>query len=394
MVSMYLDELKTLEQGDFYNKKVILRTDYNVPFTQDGEIADEYRIKSSLPTIKKLFKLGASQVIIASHLGRPKGKTDKRARLDKIAKKILYLTGKRVEKLDDCIDVEEIMPTPTEAPIVVLENLRFHEEEEENDVEFAEKLASLGDVYVNDAFAVCHRKHASVHAITNYLPCYIGLLVEKELKVFELIEKPDRPFTAIIGGSKLETKLPLIENLLGKVDNLLLGGAMIFTFYKAQGYRVGKSLVDKDYLDTAKRLESTDNLVLPTDFVIADDKDDPSQRVNVKVGDIPSYTIGLDIGEKTVKDYCKLLSEAKLVVWNGPMGYVENNKFAQGTLKLLKYLSEQTKAKVIIGGGDTASLVERKGLRDKFYHVSTGGGASLKLLEGTGLVALDAMLDS
>ncbi len=388
---MALEGLNTLDDLDFKNKKVFLRVDYNVPLGKNGEVLDDYRIKQSIPTIRKLFAKGAKQVIMASHLGRPKDKEDV-FRMDRVAEKLPRLTGRSVEKLDDCIDLEDVMPSPDEAGIVVLENIRFHKEEELNDEGFAKKLAGLADVYVNDAFAVCHRKHASVHAITKFLPGCIGLLVEKELDVFsKSLKSPEKPFMAVLGGAKLETKIPLIRILLEKVDKLLLGGGMIFTFYKAKGFGIGKSLVDKNFLEMAKMMNYNEKIVLPSDVVIGDDRDSPAHVLNVTVDKIPSYMYGLDVGKESVEIFKKELQDAKMVVWNGPLGYYENERFAEATNELLRYLADKKDIKVIIGGGDSVAIVEKLGLRDKFFHVSTGGGASMSLMEGKELPAIEAL---
>ncbi|MFT4260965.1 MAG: phosphoglycerate kinase [Candidatus Woesearchaeota archaeon] len=378
--------LKTLKDFDFKNKVVLVRADLNVPVNEKGEILNDFRIKSSLPTIRELFRKGASQVILMSHLGRPKNK-EKHLRMNEVAKKILKLTGRKVEKIDDFDEI----PHPAKASLLVLENLRFFEEETKNDDEFAKKLASLADIYVNDAFGVCHRAHASVHAITKHIPGCVGLLVEKELEAFDFLNNPKRPFSAVLGGSKLETKIPIIQNLLNKVDNLLLGGGMIFTFYDAKKLEVGKSIVDKNQRAMAKMLLNNEKLILPTDVIIADDANLPTSVLAVDVDKIPSYMIGLDIGKRSLNNYAKILSESKTVVWNGPLGYYETKDFARATVELLKFLASRTDIKVIIGGGDTASIVEDLGLINEFYHVSTGGGASLKLLEGNTLTAIEAL---
>ncbi|MGV8169625.1 MAG: phosphoglycerate kinase [Candidatus Nanoarchaeia archaeon] len=391
---MPYDGIHTLDEIDFKDRKVFLRVDYNVPLDDKGNITDDFRIKESIPTIRKIFQGGASQIIIASHLGRPE-KKEAIYRMDNVAKKVYLMTGKKTVKVSDCVDLEGVFPTPQEAAIVVLENLRFHEEEEKNEEFFAQRLAKYADIYVNDAFGVCHRKHASVHAITKFIPGGIGLLVEKELKIFDdLLNNPEHPVIAILGGSKLETKLPLIMNMIGRVDKALLGGAMIFTFYKAKGYEVGKSLVDKDYVANAKMLMNNEKLILPTDIVVANDKDDPENIFTMTPNNIPSYMIGLDIGKDSVEDFKKQLLEAKTVIWNGPMGYFENPKFAVSTNEILKFLAANPQIKTIIGGGDTASAAETLGLRDKFFHCSTGGGASLTLLEGKKLIALEALKEN
>ncbi len=383
----------TLKDFNFKNKKVLLRTDYNVPLDNDGNILNDYRIKQSLPTIKKILREGAKQIIIATHIGRPKNK-EKELTTNKVAKHIYKLIGRKTIKLDDSADFEEF-PQPKDATIVILENLRFREEEKQNDEEYAKKLASLADIYINDAFGVSHREHASVHAITKHILGGIGLLIERELNIFEeILEKPQTPMTAILGGSKLETKQPIILNLLEKVDNILLGGAMIFTFYKAKGYSIGKSLYDKQYLTNAKMLSNNEKIKIPEDVVVADDKDKPSSIITTNPKNIPSYMIGLDIGKKTIKKYKEILSESKTVIWNGPLGYYENPAFMEATKQILLYLSKREDIKTIIGGGDTATIAEQLKLDKKFYHVSTGGGASLKLIEGKTLTAIQALIDS
>lgn len=388
-----MTKLLTIKDFNLKSKKVLLRTDYNIPINNKGEILDDFRIRASLPTIKQLIKEGASQIIIATHLGRPKNK-EIIYQTNKIAEKIYKLTGRKTIKVDDSADFDEF-PSPKEAKIVILENLRFREEEKQNDENYAKKLAQLADIYINDAFGVSHRKHASVHAITKYIPGGIGKLIEKELKVFkETINNPQRPFTAILGGSKLETKLPLIMNLLDKVDNLLIGGAMIFTFYKAQGKNIGKSMFDKEYLTNAKMIANNEKIILPKDVVVADDRDNPSTILTMKPDNIPSYLTGLDLGKDTIKEFKKILGNSKTVIWNGPLGYYENPEFLEATKKILQYLAKQKEIKTIIGGGDTASIAEQLKLQNEFYHVSTGGGASLKLMEGKQLVAIQALIDS
>lgn len=383
----------TIEDFNFDSKKVLLRTDYNVPLSNEGEILDDFRIRASLPTIKKLLKEGASQIIIATHLGRPKDKEEIFS-TNKIAERLFRLTGRKTIKLDDSVDFEEF-PSPKEATIVVLENLRFRTEEKQNLEGYAEKLAGLADIYINDAFGVCHREHASVHAITRFIPGGIGLLVEKELRIFnEVLQEPERPFTAILGGSKLGTKIPLIMNLVQKVDNLLLGGAMIFTFYKAKGYSIGKSMYDKEYLTNAKLMANNEKIILPKDVVVSDNKDNPTTIITMKPENIPSYLLGLDLGNKTLEEFTKILDKTKTVIWNGPLGYYENPEFLTATKKILEYLSKRKDIKTIIGGGDTASIIQKMNLTNEFYHVSTGGGASLKLMEGKTLTAIQALIES
>ena len=387
------ENIKTLEDVDFNGKKVLLRVDYNVPLDAKGNILDDFRIRASIPTIKTILKKGASQIIIMTHFGRPKNK-ESVFKTDILSQKLHIFLGRSVEKLDDCIDLEHVFPSPEESKLVMLENLRFSELEILNDDGFAKKLAKHADIYVNDAFGVCHRKHASVHAITKYIPGCVGLLVEKELKIFtEILSNPQRPFTGILGGAKLETKIPVIKNLIDKVDNLLIGGGMIFTFYSAMGYYVGRSMVDKSNESLAKMLLNNEKLVVPEDVVIADDMANPSQIINSSPDKIPSYMLGLDIGEKALANFKNILDSSKTVIWNGPLGYYENPLFAKTTNELLEFLANSS-AKVIIGGGDTAAIVEKLGLKDKFHHVSTGGGASMMLLEGSVLPAIKALKDN
>ncbi|MCF7866443.1 phosphoglycerate kinase [Candidatus Woesearchaeota archaeon] len=396
--------VNTIEGMEFKGKKVFLRAGFDVPINSEGKILDDFRIKETIPTIKTLFRKGAKQIIIGSHQGRPKTAEDqspskvakkvlqhkeKHLQMDEIAKLIFKLTKKSTQKLDDCINFrEEEFPSPEDARIVVLENLRFYKEEEENDEEFAEELAKYADIYVNDAFAVSHREHASMCAITNFIPGCVGLLVEKEIRAFnKILKNPERPYMAIIGGAKLKTKLPLIQNLIDKVDKLFLGGAMIFTFYKAKGINIGKSPLDKDSLAMAQMLGNNDKIMLPKDIVISDDPES-TNSINVTIDKIPSYMYGLDVGEQSVIEFKKKIAKAKTIIWNGPLGYYENPFFAKATVNILKFLAQSPEIKTIIGGGDTASLVMKLGLKDKFFHVSTGGGASLKLLETNTLIAI------
>ena len=380
--------VNTLEGMEFKGKRVFLRAGFDVPVDSEGKIIDDFRIKETIPTIKEIFRKGAKQIIIGSHQGRPKGE-EEHLKMDNIAKLIYKLTKKSTEKLDECINFrKEEFPEPEDSRIVVLENLRFHKEEEQNDEKFAKELSKYADIYVNDAFAVCHREHASICAITKFLPGCVGLLVEKEIRAFnKVLKNPERPYMAIIGGAKLKTKLPLIQKLLEKVDKLFLGGAMIFTFYKARGLETGKSPVDKDSITMAQMISNNDKVIIPKDIVIADNPE-TTNSINTTPDKIPSYMYGLDVGEQSVLEFKKKLAKAKTVVWNGPLGYYENPFFAKATVNVLKFLAHSPEIKTIIGGGDTASLVMKLGLKDKFFHVSTGGGASLKLLETNNLIAI------
>jgi len=373
--------MKTLQDFDFIDKRIILRADLDVPL-DNGKIVDDFRLRTALATIKVILKQ-CRQLIIIGHAGRPNG-PDSKLSLKSVAERFQALLGDEITFLDDC--VQESLP---DSNIILLENLRFHKEEEENNEEFAKKLASYADIYVNEAFAVSHREHASIVGIPKHLPGCIGYQFEKELK-FLKIENPERPFVAIIGGAKLETKLPCIAHLLGKVDNILLGGAMIFTFYKAKGYDVGKSLIDERRVADAKTLLNDPKLILPKDVMIADNPESKEARV-VQADKIPSDKIGLDIGPASIEEFKQILNRARVIVWNGPLGYYENEVFAKATKDIAEALANLQPACTIIGGGDTAAVVDKLGIADKFTHVSTGGGSSLRLLGGKSLPGLDAL---
>ena len=377
----------TIEDRDFSGKRALVRVDYNVPLDEQGNIVDDTRIRASLPTINALLGRGAKQVILMTHLGRPEGKRNPKLTTDKLALRLMQLVGKTVQKTDDCVDIE--LPNTT---LVMLENLRFHQEEEDNDPEFARRLAQNGDVYVNDAFGTAHRAHASTVGVTNHLPGCVGKLIEKELTYLD-INTMQQPIIAILGGAKLETKLPLIQRVLGKVDRLLLGGAMIFTFYKAKGWPVGDSLTDEKNLLMAQMLANNDKLLLPTDVVVAKNPDDAAGARTVPAQGIPAGTMGLDIGPASLEQYKQALAKAKTIIWNGPLGLVEKPPFDKATNDLLDYLSTRKEQGVttIIGGGDSVKMIERRGLQASFTHVSTGGGASMQLLEGKTLAAIAAL---
>lgn len=377
----------SLNDLDFTGKKAIVRVDFNVPLDADGNITSDKRIRAALPTIEFLLDK-CSQVILMSHLGRPKGEVKDELRITPVAKRLSELIGMPVKKLDDCIDVEI-----GDDKIVLLENLRFHPEEKKNDEEFARKLASIADIFVNDAFGTCHRAHASVEAITKFLPACAGLLVQKELEVMgNALEKPVSPFVAILGGAKVSDKIGVIEHLLTKVDSIMIGGAMIFTFYKALGKEIGNSLCEDDKLDLAKNLleKGGKKIILPTDVIIADDKSNDANTENVSVDEIKPGWIGLDIGEESIGIFKGVIENSKTVIWNGPLGLFEMPKFATGTNEIAKALAESD-AISIIGGGDSASAVEKQGLADKMTHISTGGGASLEFLEGKVLPGIAAL---
>ena len=391
-----------LSASDLSGKRVLVRADFNVPLDDAGNITDDTRIRAALPTIQDLTGKGA-KVILSSHFGRPKGQVNEKMRLTPVAKRLSELLGKEVIKCDDCIgdEVASKVQAMENGQVALLENVRFYAEEEKNDPEFAKKLASVADLYVNDAFGTAHRAHASTEGVTHYLsPSVAGSLMEKELQYLKgAIEEPQRPLAAIIGGSKVSSKIGVIETLLEKCDKLLLGGGMIFTFLKARGISVGNSLVEDDKLELAKSLEAKAKergvaMLLPTDVVIADKFSADANTQIVSVENIPDGWMGLDIGPDSVKTFQDALADCKTVIWNGPMGVFEIDKFAKGTEAIAHTLSELTPkgTTTIIGGGDSVAAVEKVGLADKMSHISTGGGASLELLEGKelpGVAALD-----
>lgn len=389
-----------LSQADVEGKKVLVRADFNVPLDDSGNITDDTRIRAALPTIKDLTGKGA-KVILCSHMGRPKGEVKEELRLTPVAKRLSELLGQEVTKCDDCVgdEVTSTVNAMENGQVVLLENLRFHSEETKNDPEFAKALAANADLYVNEAFGTAHRAHASTEGVTKYLsPCVAGYLIEKELKFLQnAVDNPQRPLAAIIGGSKVSSKIGVIETLLEKCDKLLIGGGMIFTFYKARGLNVGKSLVEEDKLELAKSLEakakeSGVQLLLPTDVVVADNFAADANDRTVSVEEIPDGWMGLDIGPDSVKVFQDALADCNAVIWNGPMGVFEFDKFAVGTEAIANTLSQKSDAITIIGGGDSVAAVEKVGVADKMSHISTGGGASLELLEGKtlpGIVALD-----
>lgn len=391
-----MQKFLTLNDLDVKGKGVLVRVDFNVPLDKKtGEITDDKRIKETLPTIKFLIDRNA-KVILCSHLGRPDGKVAENLRMDKIAYRLGQLLNKKVKKLNDCVGdyVKGEVMKMGDGDVVLLENLRFHPEEEENDESFSRQLADLAELYVNDAFGTCHRAHASTYGAAQYLKSAAGFLVEKEIRIMgKAMENPDRPFIAILGGVKVSDKIKVIESLLNKVDKLLLGGAMIFTFYKAQGKNIGSSKVDEDGIELAKKLMNNRKIVLPTDVIIADKFDASANSKIAEVNNIPDGWMGLDIGPGTVDEYRRILSTAKTVVWNGPMGVFEFEKFADGTKEIAKFLTT-LKATTIIGGGDSAAAVEKFGYASKLTHVSTGGGASLEFFEGKKLPGIEALENS
>ena len=395
--------LANLSVADLSGKRALVRVDFNVPVDDAGNITDDTRIRAALPTIQDLRQKGA-KVILVSHFGRPKGVDDK-LRLTPVAKRLSELLGQEVIKTDDSVgdEVAAGVAALQNGQVLLLENVRFYKEEEQNDKDFAKKLADNADLYVNDAFGTAHRAHASTEGVTHYLsPSVAGYLIEKELQYLQnAIENPQRPLAAIIGGSKVSSKIGVIETLLEKCDKLLLGGGMIFTFYKARGLNVGKSLVEDDKLELAKSLEAKAkqrgvDLLLPTDVVVADKFAPDANAQTVSIDNIPEGWMGLDIGPDSVKTFQQALADCKTVIWNGPMGVFEFDKFAAGTEAIAHTLADISKqgATTIIGGGDSVAAVEKVGLAEQMSHISTGGGASLELLEGKVLPGIAALHDA
>ena len=385
---------KTVRDIDVKNKRVFVRVDFNVPI-DNGQVTDDTRIVASLPTIRYLIAQGA-KVILASHLGRPKGK-DQKYSMRPVAARLEQLLGKPVTFVGDCVgeEAERAVAKMNAGDVVLLENVRFYPEEEKNDPAFAKKLASLADIYVNDAFGSAHRAHASTEAVAHDLPAVAGFLMEKELNYLgQALADPAHPFVAILGGAKVSDKIKVIENLLPKVDALLIGGGMANTFLAAQGINIGQSLVESDKLDLAKELieKGGAKIALPVDVVIADKFAADAQSKVVPVDQVPSDWRILDIGPKTIDAFEEILTNAKTVVWNGPLGVFEMPAFAKGTVEIAKRLAK-SQATTIIGGGDSAAAVEQAGVADKITHISTGGGASLELLEGRVLPGVAALQD-
>lgn len=387
---------KTVRDVPVMGKRVLVRVDFNVPL-EGGEVRDDTRIVAALPTIRYLVDEKA-RVILASHLGRPKGKPAPEFSLKPVAKRLGEILAMPVAFADDCVGpkAEAAVVALLPGQVLMLENLRFHAEEEANDPEFSRKLASLADLYVNDAFGTAHRAHASTAGVAAYLPAVAGFLMEKEIDYLSrALENPKRPFVAILGGAKISDKIGVVKNLLGKVDRLLIGGGMANTFLKAQGYDVAASLVEEDSVAVAQDLmaQGGDKILLPTDAVVADAfAADAKSRV-VRVGKVPAGWRILDIGPDTVNTFAKALRGAKTVVWNGPMGVFEFSRFAEGTFAIAHALAKLPGAVTIIGGGDSAAAVEQAGVADKMSHISTGGGASLEFLEGKTLPGVAVLAD-
>lgn len=375
---------------DVKGKRVFCRVDFNVPLDQ-GEITDDNRIQAALPTIRHLTE-GGAKVILASHLGRPKGKVVESLRLTPVARRLSQMLGQSVAKVDETVgeEVEKKVAALKEGEILLLENLRFHPGEESNDPDLSRFFSGLADLYVNDAFGAAHRAHASTAGIAEHLPAVAGFLMQKELETLgQALKTPERPFTAIIGGAKVKDKISVIGNLLDKVDHLLIGGGLSFTFLKAKGLEIGQSLLEPDMVDKAKAFmekaeEKGVNLLLPVDAVVAETFASDARSETVDADQIPRDMVGLDIGPKTREAFAKVIDASRLVIWNGPMGVFEFERFAEGTFAVARAIAT-SQGTTIIGGGDSAAAIKKSGLTDQVDHISTGGGASLELMEGKSL---------
>ena len=390
---------KTVKDIDLKGKKVLVRCDFNVPMDENRNITDSTRIVAALPTIKYLLEQNCA-IILCSHLGRPKGEFKPEFSLKPVAKELSRLLDKEIIMAEDVIgkDAKTKAANLQKGQIMLLENVRFHKEETDNDPEFAKQLASMAEIYVSDAFGAVHRAHASTAGVAAYLPAVAGFLIEKELKFLgKAVSNPERPFVAILGGAKVSDKIGVIDSLLEKVDVLMIGGGMAYTFFKSMGYEVGKSICELDKLDLAKQaMEKAKQrgvkLMLPVDTRVGKEYKEDTESKTVKYTEIPADWEGFDIGEETIKMFSEELKKAKTVVWNGPLGLFEFPQFAVGTNSIAKVLSE-IDATTIIGGGDSAAAVKKAGLEDKMTHISTGGGASLEFLEGKKLPGIECLLD-
>lgn len=390
---------KTIRDIDVSGKKVLVRCDFNVPLDESRKITDNRRIVSALPTINYLIEKGA-KVILCSHLGRPKGEFKKEFSLDVVADELSKLLGKEVKLAEDVVgeSAKTLTNNMKEGDVVLLENVRFHKEEEKNEPEFSKELASLAEIYVNDAFGTAHRAHSSTEGVSHYLPAVSGFLIEKEINFLgDTLENPKRPFIAILGGAKVSDKIGVIDNLLDKVDKLIIGGGMAFTFLKAQGHKIGKSICEEDKLDLAREIlkkaeEKNVEILLPIDSHVAKDFSNEAEDMIVHSKEIPDDFEGLDIGPDTIKLFEEAIKGAKTIIWNGPLGVCEFSKYEIGTREVAKALAK-TDAISVIGGGDSAAAIEKLGLANQITHISTGGGASLEFLEGKKLPGIECLLD-
>lgn len=388
----------SLEDMEFKGKRVLVRVDFNVPLDKKtGEITDDLRIRAAIPTIKYIIE-HAGKAILVSHLGRPDGVVVEKLRMDKVAKRLEAFIEKKVKKLNDCLGeaVDKEVKAMKDGDIILLENVRFYPGEEENDPAFARALARLADLYVSDAFGTVHRAHASTAGVAKFIPAAGGFLLKKEIEAFDkILHSPARPFVVILGGAKVSDKIGLIENLLDKCDTILIGGGMAFTLEKSRGLEIGSSLVEEDKLELAgaildKAQKKNVKIITPLDHVVARECTPAAERKVVSREAIPPGWKGLDIGPKTIEEFKKIISKAKTIFWNGPLGVFEVEPFSQGTMAIAKALAE-SKATSVVGGGDSVAAVTKAGVTDKIYHVSTGGGASLELLEGKELPGLSSL---
>ena len=390
---------KTIRDIDVAGKRVLVRVDFNIPLDNNGQVTEDNRIVTALPTINYLIEQKA-KVILISHLGRPKGQIDEKYRMDSVARRLSELLGKKVAKADDCVGdaVRAAIEQMRAGDVILLENLRFHAQEEKNEEKFARELAELADVFVNDAFGAAHRSHASTEGVAEFLPAVAGFLMEKELDILgRLLSHPEHPFVAIIGGAKVTDKIAVVLNLLDKVDTLIIGGGMSNTFLKAQGYDIGKSLLDVSKVDLARSMISEAKskgvrLLLPVDVVIAPAVAPDAGQKNVPVDGIPPEWMALDIGADTIALFTEALKTANTIVWNGPMGVFEMAPFAKGTEAIADAMAE-SKGATIVGGGDSVAAIIKAGVADKITHMSTGGGASLEFLEGKKLPGVEALME-
>jgi len=391
--------IEDLKDNQLEGKKVLVRVDFNVPLNEELEITDDTRIKAALPTIKYLISHHA-KVILMSHLGRPKGKVVEKLRLDPIARRLSGLLEQDVKKVNDCIgeEVEKVVSNMQKGEVVLLENLRFHPEEEKNDYEFSKKLANLADIFINDAFGTAHRAHASTVGVAELLPSYAGFLMAREIEVLSnLMENPERPFVVVLGGAKISGKIEIVQNLLSIADRILIAGGMSYTCLAALGYEVGSSLLEEYDLEIVKKMlkkaEEKDNkILLPVDLVITKEVSEKAESKLFKIDNIPKDGIGVDLGEKSLVKFEKEIKKAKTVFWNGPVGVFEIEKYAKGTNRIAKILADmQGEAVTIIGGGDSIAAIDKTGLTEKMTHISTGGGASLEFLGGKKLPGIKVL---
>ncbi len=388
---------KTVREADLAGKCVLMRVDFNVPL-KEGQIADDTRIRAALPTIEYILAQAGAKLVLMSHLGRPKGKTVPELSLAPVAADLGAKLGARVTMAPNCIgpEVKSLVDGLGSGEVLLLENLRFHAQEEENDAAFAKELAGLAGVYVNDAFGTAHRAHASTEGVAHLLPAYAGLLMEKELKFLgDALDKPERPFVAIIGGAKVSSKIAVLESLLSKIDALIIGGGMAYTFLKVQGCATGQSLLEEEFLPTAENLlakaqERGVKVYLPEDHMVASEFSETAEARYVEGRDVPDGTIAMDIGRKTIDAVSEQIGQARTIVWNGPLGVAEFPEFAKGTHAIARLVAD-SKAITVVGGGDSVAALNRFGLAEKIDHVSTGGGASLEFLEGKALPGVEAL---